>query len=112
MFRSYDLEQDQERITYDLNDDELAITDIKVDHQTATGFTTAKLDFQLLAIPEPRRYRRYLKHFFVPHRGQNLDLDLTLSQPDVYLIKKHVFFSLTGTIVVIDYQRPIERRAT
>ncbi len=111
MLRTYDLDKDQEQITRDLNDEEYALTNMFISHNPMQGLTNVELEFNWLTIPRERRFRRYLKAFIVPHRGQNLDLDLTLSEPDIRVIKRQKFFSFEGTVVVLDYQRPIGRRA-
>ena len=110
MFRTYDLDKDHARVIHDLNDEEYALISMFISHNPAQGLTNVELKFQWLPQPKKRRFRRYLKAFLVPHRGQNFDLDLTLAEPDIRVIKERKFFSFEGTVVVLDYQRPIGRR--
>ena len=101
MFRTLDLSNYSSNASQLLNDPCLRLIKMNISCDFETGHTTVSMR---LSRCEPReiKFKRYLKRFFVDQ--WNDQLDEMLKNKNIRIIKQHVFPTIEGTIVVLDYQ--------
>lgn len=101
MFRTFDLSIYSSNANQLLNDPCLRLISLKISCSFETGYTTADLRLAPCPKKEPK-FKRYIRRFIVEQANQ--ELDELLGNEKVHIIKQHVFPTVEGTIVVVDYQ--------
>lgn len=108
MLRAFDLSAMEDEVNQHLNDPELRLISLDIYCSEETAYTVANLR---LAACEKREFRfyRYLKRYILLGGIGHPEVDKTLNNPDVRLIKYYMFPTAEGTVVVLDYQVRKER---
>ena len=101
MFRSFDLSIYSSNANQLLNDPCLRLISIKISCNFETGYTNADLRFSRCPKRETK-FKRYLKRFVLEQESPALDS--LLQDKNIRVIKQHVFPTIEGVVVVLDYQ--------
>lgn len=100
MIRTFDLSVFEENVHELLNNERLRLISLNVSCSEETGYTVATLHLAPCE-PRERRFERYLKRFILFE--SDTEIDEILHNKENRLIKKYIFPTSEGTIIVLDY---------